>query len=69
MLSNWGLEEVEEKLSQRVEFTRRALTKLVNTFDKIVQKNVNLCTRISGNKDTENFSTSHLSSPNGKFLK
>uniref|UniRef100_A0A915DFP7 Deoxyribodipyrimidine photo-lyase n=1 Tax=Ditylenchus dipsaci TaxID=166011 RepID=A0A915DFP7_9BILA len=61
VLSNWGLEEIEEKLSQRVEFTSRALSKLVQVFDKVVQGNSHLSGLISGEKDS--FNHSRLSSP------
>ncbi|KAI1699842.1 zinc finger, c3HC4 type (RING finger) domain-containing protein [Ditylenchus destructor] len=61
VLSNWGVEEVDEKLSERVEFTRRALSKLVQVFDKVVERNTRLCSLISGEKDP--FNPSRLSSP------
>lgn len=64
VLSNWGIEEIDEKLGQRVEFTRRALSKLVQVFDKLSDKNQHLITLISG----ENENLLHLSSIKGKLL-
>ncbi|VDN59365.1 unnamed protein product [Dracunculus medinensis] len=38
-LSHWENEEMEGKLKQRVEFSRRAITKLIQVFDHITQRN------------------------------
>ena len=39
LLSQWDNEEVDRKLVQRVEFSRRAITKLVQAFDRLTQRN------------------------------
>jgi hypothetical protein len=47
-LSNWSAEEVDENLRKRVEFSQRALSKLVQLFDKLVHRNSRLCDLIAG---------------------
>lgn len=51
ILSNWSIEEIDKKLGQRVEFTRRALSKLVQVFDKISDKNQQIINLISGKNE------------------
>lgn len=48
ILSNVHSDEMEEKLAQRVEFSRRALAKLVQVYDRVVQRNEVFQTAVSG---------------------
>ncbi|XP_048252241.1 E3 ubiquitin-protein ligase Bre1-like [Haliotis rufescens] len=42
LLSTWDKQELEEKLSQRVEFSKRAIGKLLQAFDRLLQRNEKL---------------------------
>uniref|UniRef100_A0A914UKW1 E3 ubiquitin protein ligase n=3 Tax=Plectus sambesii TaxID=2011161 RepID=A0A914UKW1_9BILA len=47
-LSHWDNEEIDEKQTQRVEFSRRAISKLVQAFDRIMQRNEKLTSLMKG---------------------
>ncbi|BFZ18235.1 hypothetical protein BsWGS_21274 [Bradybaena similaris] len=42
LLSTWDKQELEEKLGQRVEFSKRAIGKLLQAFDRMLQRNEKL---------------------------
>ena len=42
MLSTWDKQELEETLGQRVEFSKRAIGKLLQAFDRMLQRNEKL---------------------------
>ncbi|KAI8783291.1 E3 ubiquitin-protein ligase Bre1 [Biomphalaria glabrata] len=42
LLSTWDKQELEEKLGQRVEFSKRAIGKLLQAFDRLLQRNEKL---------------------------
>ncbi|VDN02492.1 unnamed protein product [Thelazia callipaeda] len=46
-LAHWEDGEAEEKLKQRVEFSRRAISKLIQVFDHITQRNGKIAEMIS----------------------
>uniref|UniRef100_F1KQY9 E3 ubiquitin protein ligase n=2 Tax=Ascaris TaxID=6251 RepID=F1KQY9_ASCSU len=46
-LSHWENDEIEDKLKQRVGFSRRALAKLVQVFDHITQRNEKIANLIA----------------------
>ncbi|VDK50127.1 unnamed protein product [Anisakis simplex] len=46
-LSHWENDEIEDKLKQRVEFSRRAIAKMVQVFDHITQRNEKIATLIA----------------------
>ncbi|KAK3084542.1 hypothetical protein FSP39_015106 [Pinctada imbricata] len=48
LLSTWDKQELEQKLGQRVEFSKRAIGKLLQAFDRLLQRNEKL---IKGMKD------------------
>uniref|UniRef100_A0A0N5AMT2 E3 ubiquitin protein ligase n=1 Tax=Syphacia muris TaxID=451379 RepID=A0A0N5AMT2_9BILA len=60
-LSHWESDEMEEKLQQRVDFSRRALGKLVQVFDRLMQRNekiakvISKCTSITGETNEGKF--------------
>lgn len=64
-ISHWENEEIEEKLQQRVDFSRRALAKLVQVFDHLMQRNekiaktISACSSITGDTN-EGASTSKV---------
>ncbi len=39
LLSQWDNEEIEDKLHQRVEFSKRAIGKLLQAYDRLLQRN------------------------------
>ena len=39
LLSQWDKEEIEDKLHQRVEFSKRAIGKLLQAYDRLLQRN------------------------------
>ncbi|XP_013378606.1 E3 ubiquitin-protein ligase BRE1A-like isoform X2 [Lingula anatina] len=41
-LSSWDKEELEQNLSQRVEFSKRAIGKLIQAYDRLLQRNEKL---------------------------
>ena len=45
-ISTWDEDEMEERLRQRVEFSTRAVGKLLQAFDRIIQRNERLSTAI-----------------------
>lgn len=52
-LSHWENDEIEEKLRQRVEFSRRAISKLIQVFDHITQRNEKVAEMIASCSATE----------------
>lgn len=57
-LSNWDKDELEENLRQRVEVSKRAVSKVIATFDRIVQRNEKITFALKGKNigdgDTDN---------------
>ncbi|KAK6192014.1 hypothetical protein SNE40_003570 [Patella caerulea] len=47
LLSTWDKQELEDKLSQRVEFSKRAISKLLQAVDHLLQRNEKLHTGIA----------------------
>jgi E3 ubiquitin-protein ligase BRE1 len=39
LLSTWDKQELEQRLGQRVEFSKRAIGKLLQAFDRLLQRN------------------------------
>lgn len=64
LLSQWDKPEIEEKLRQRVEFSKRAIGKLLQAYDRLLQRNERLTSAVrekvndekdtDGNKENEN---------------
>ncbi|MFH4974275.1 hypothetical protein AB6A40_000984 [Gnathostoma spinigerum] len=46
-LSHWENDEIDNKLAQRVEFSRRAIAKLVQVFDHLTQRNEKIASMIA----------------------
>ena len=42
LLSTWDKQELEQRLGQRVEFSKRAIGKLLQAFDRLLQRNEKL---------------------------
>ncbi|OZC06205.1 hypothetical protein X798_06813 [Onchocerca flexuosa] len=55
-LAHWDDEETEEKLKQRVEFSRRAISKLIQVFDHITQRNEKIAEMIASCSTTDEIS-------------
>lgn len=47
-LSNWDQEELEESLRQRVEVSTRAVAKILQAFDRLLQRSDKICSAING---------------------
>jgi E3 ubiquitin-protein ligase BRE1 len=47
-LSNWDKEEMDETLQQRVQVSTRAVAKLLQAFDRIVQRNAKIMLALKG---------------------
>ncbi|VDO40149.1 unnamed protein product [Onchocerca flexuosa] len=61
-LAHWDDEETEEKLKQRVEFSRRAISKLIQVFDHITQRNEKIAEMIASCSTTDEISDDGASS-------
>lgn len=48
LLSQWDREELEEKLAQRVQVSTRAVAKMLQAFDRIVQRNHKIMLALKG---------------------
>ena len=48
LLSQWDKPEIEEKLRQRVEFSKRAIGKLLQAYDRLLQRNERLTLAVKG---------------------
>ncbi|WAR01537.1 BRE1B-like protein [Mya arenaria] len=46
LLSTWDRQELEQRLGQRVEFSKRAIGKLLQAFDRLLQRNEKLHTSL-----------------------
>ena len=53
LLSTWDKQELEQKLGQRVEFSKRAIGKLLQAFDRLLQRNEKLNKGIQGKVNQE----------------
>ena len=42
LLSTWDRQELEQRLGQRVEFSKRVIGKLLQAFDRLLQRNEKL---------------------------
>ena len=51
LLSQWDKPEIEEKMRQRVEFSKRAIGKLLQAYDRILQHNEKLWEAIKDKAD------------------
>jgi len=47
-LSNWDKEEMDETLQQRVQVSTRAVAKVLQAFDRIVQRNAKIMLALKG---------------------
>jgi E3 ubiquitin-protein ligase BRE1 len=47
-LSNWDKEEMDENLKQRVQVSTRAVAKVLQAFDRIVQRNAKIMLALKG---------------------
>ena len=47
-LANWDSDEMSEQLQQRVDASTRAITKVVQAFDRIVQRNAKVTSALNG---------------------
>ena len=47
-LSSWDKDELEENLRQRVEVSKRAVSKVIQAFDRIVQRNEKITFALKG---------------------
>lgn len=52
-LSNWDKEELEEALQQRVQVSTRAVAKVLQAFDRIVQRNAKITMALKGEDGQE----------------
>lgn len=50
LLSQWDKQEIELKLSQRVEFSERAIGKLLKAYDRLLQRKEKLWNSIKNKK-------------------
>lgn len=51
LLGQWDREELEEKLAQRVQVSTRAVAKVLQAFDRIVQRNHKIMLALKGESD------------------
>ncbi|MCP9258125.1 hypothetical protein DINM_001436 [Dirofilaria immitis] len=65
-LAHWDDGETEEKLKQRVEFSRRAISKLIQVFDHITQRNGKIAEMIASCSTTDEISDDGASTSDGR---
>ncbi|XP_052802588.1 E3 ubiquitin-protein ligase BRE1B-like isoform X2 [Mya arenaria] len=53
LLSTWDRQELEQRLGQRVEFSKRAIGKLLQAFDRLLQRNEKLHTSLREKAEQE----------------
>ena len=53
LLSTWDKEEIDQKLSQRVEFSKRAIGKLLQAYDRLLQRNGRIFNAMKEKEDEE----------------
>ncbi|KAF8767715.1 E3 ubiquitin-protein ligase Bre1 like protein [Argiope bruennichi] len=53
MLGQWDRDELEEKLAQRVQVSTRAVAKVLQAFDRIVQRNQKIMLAVKGDPSSE----------------
>lgn len=53
LLSTWDRQELEQRLGQRVEFSKRAIGKLLQAFDRLLQRNEKLNNALRDKVDQE----------------
>lgn len=46
LLSQWDKQEIEDKLKQRVEFSKRSVGKLLQAYDRLLQVRKDSCYEI-----------------------
>lgn len=62
LLGQWDREELEEKLAQRVQVSTRAVAKVLQAFDRIVQRNHKIMLALKGDSEGMliNCTTTHI---------
>merc|ERR1712223_444269 len=62
-LATWHKQELDEKLASRVQVSQRAMGKIIQVFDHMIQRNERLSKGIRGDDDTPN---GEVESPNAE---
>jgi len=50
-LSTWDKEELDEKLANRVQVSKRAVAKVIQAFDRLMQRNEKITLALKGELD------------------
>ena len=50
-LSTWDKEELDEKLANRVQVSKRAVAKIIQVFDRLMQRNEKITLHLKGEWD------------------
>ena len=53
-LSTWDKQELDEKLARRVQVSKRAVAKILQAFDRVVQRNEKITLALKGEAAPEN---------------
>ena len=53
-LSTWDKQELDEKLARRVQVSKRAVAKILQAFDRVVQRNEKITLALKGELTAEN---------------
>lgn len=53
-LSTWDKEELDEKLANRVQVSKRAVAKIIQAFDRLVQRNEKITMILKGEVENAN---------------
>lgn len=59
-LSSWDKEELDEKLANRVQVSKRAVAKVIQAFDRLMQRNEKITMALKGEIEGGNFSSTVL---------
>ena len=54
-LSTWDKEELDEKLANRVQVSKRAVAKVIQAFDRLMQRNEKITLALKGELDGGDF--------------
>lgn len=59
-LSTWDKEELDDKLANRVQVSKRAVAKVIQAFDRLMQRNEKITMALKGELDGRKYITSNI---------
>lgn len=59
-LSTWDKEELDDKLANRVQVSKRAVAKVIQAFDRLMQRNEKITMALKGELDGREYITCNI---------